>query len=210
MRVFLSSLWLALAIAAGCSVVWSARSALGQAFYFQTRYSHSPKVGLSPERPVGELARRRLDLAEQSFRLNPVNFRVCRIATDVAFETCRDIDVKKHDVTLEELRMWCDRGLKLNKYNRHLRYLEAEMIAVESPSKALELWTDYVAWDFWDPFNHYYVVELLARSGRYADAFKEMDFLKGKKYHEDGKRIIRDSWVAEKRRAKAYIRELDR
>ena len=210
MRAFRASLWFALAMAAGFSVIWSARSALGQGIYFQTRYSHSPSLGLSPERPAGELARRRLDLADQSFRLNPVNFRVCRVATDIAFKTCRDIDIKEHDVTLDEMTMWCDRGLDLNKYNRHLRYIEAEIIAAESPAKALERWTDYVAWDFWDPFNHYYMIELLARSGRYSDAFKEMDFLKGKEYSEDAKRSIRDSWVAEKRRAKAYIRELDR
>jgi hypothetical protein len=210
MRAFRASLWLVLAVAAGCSVIWSARSALGQAIYFQARHSDSPSLGLSPELPVGELARRRLDLAGQSFRLNPINFRVCRVATDIAFKTCRDIDVRKHDVTLDEMTMWCERGLELNKYNRRMRYLEAEMIAVKSPSKALERWTDYVAWDFWDPFNHYYMVELLARSGRYSDAFNEMEFLKGREHHEDAKRIIRDSWVAERRRAKAYVRDLER
>ncbi len=191
-------------------VVWSARAALGQMLYYHVRHGHAAFMGLDESTPMAQTIPRRLEIAENARRCYPWNFRLCRAAADVSYDALWDRKHIDHGVVLDDVRRWCDRGLALNPRSRRLNYIDAEIVAETSPSDALTQWQDYMDGHFWDTFNHYYVVELLARSGRFSDAFQHLHWLKDRKHEDNARMLIRYEWEEQERQMRAYLQERSR
>lgn len=192
-------------MACAFGVYWSVRAAAGAAIYYHIKYGAlSPSITKATPEPIDSL-KRKLALAEQSHRLYNQNYRLCDFAANTAFSAWKRTKGDTNGVDIRVVRQWCDRGLSLYPLNRKLTYIDAELIAETSPTKALERWERYLTWHYWDPFNQYYKVELLARSGRYSEALKHLELIKGREHYQDGRRAVQNAWNEEERRMHEFL-----
>lgn len=189
---------------------WSARAGLEKFLYYHVRYGHAAYMGLDESRPLAETVPRRLELAERAMRFYSRDFDLYEAAAVIAYSAIDDHKNVDHGVELADVRLWCDRGLALNPHAPRLNHIDAEIIAATSPRDALVQWQKYLDWCFWDTFNHYYVVELLARAGRFEDAFQHLRWLKGRTHYDDARRIIRYEWQEQERQMREYLQERSR
>jgi hypothetical protein len=141
-------------------VVWSARVAAAQVLYHHAKFT-----------PAAGDADGVLSYCAGAWRLYPFNYRFCELAAHVAYYAAGPGTA---DERSRMSRMWCLRGLGLNRHPRPMRWLMTQFLWRESPVRAIAYWKEYVDWDFWSPYAHAVLAEMHARTGDFDEAEREV------------------------------------
>ncbi len=92
--------------------------------------------------------------------LDEANYNVCEHAARLAWDCAARTTGAARNAMTEQSRLWCDRALILNPYQRSMRWMHAQQLAREDPGLGLAAWRAYVEWEFWEPENHLILAEL--------------------------------------------------
>ncbi len=98
--------------------------------------------------------------------LNAVNYNACEHAARRAWYLAGRSTGTNQTLLHEQARLWCDRALMLNPYQRSMRWMQAQQIARENKQQGLAAWQAYVEWEFWQPENHLILVDMALSAGR--------------------------------------------
>ena len=79
---------------------------------------------------------------------------------------------------------WSRVGLKLNPYEKTLRWVHTQGLWRQSPQAAIEYWGKQVEWEFWSHDNHAVMAQLYAQVGDFQNAERELAWTRGSKYYE--------------------------
>lgn len=149
-------------------LVHGARAALAQAIYYQSKFGSTADNTRAVIRRCGA-----------AFNLYTYNYNFCSWSAEKAYESAGEQRGAEQREMLEAAETWCDHGLNLNPYKVNLRYLKTVLIAADSLEKAIQYWKKYVEWDFWNPENHEFLLDLYIESGEYEKAGEELKWLEG-------------------------------
>ncbi len=186
-------------------VFWSLRAGMSYTFYYQAKYGK-----LTENRPTNGPAREQalekiFNLCERAHGLYPKNFHLCIFAAETAYYERFNDDGTENETRLALARTWCDRGLALNPYKSQLRLLDVRLVGRDDPARAVSLWSTFLDWQFWEPFNHRIMVELLARSGRYAEALSQLKWVEGSKYYREARQSIAEALEEDEKRTQEFL-----
>lgn len=132
-----------------------------------------------------------LRLAEESFAIDPRNYHFWALAADDAWNARAAAPTREEDARLRAAaELWCGRALKENPWHPKARVLWANILAERDPAEALRYWQGCVEWQYWEPFNHALLAELLARTGDFAAASNTLSRIQGRPYCEETRRLI--------------------
>jgi len=92
---------------------------------------------------------------------------------------------------------WCRRGIEQNPYRRELRWMEALLAGLTSPSRARSLWNDYVDFAFWDAWNLASLAVLTAEAGLIEDAMELLPLLRDSPQYARARNAIEAAWRKE-------------
>lgn len=135
--------------------VHAAVMARSQGFYYAAKYG-----SLRSDDPAALAA---LDAAHD---LNAANYNACEHAARLAWDIAnRTTGVNRIELR-EQARLWCDRALALNPYQRSMRWMHAQQLAREDAGRGLSAWHAYVEWDFWQPENHLILADMALNARR--------------------------------------------
>lgn len=138
------------------------------------------------------------ELLDRAQDLYPWNYNACILAGETAWHSASLLKGHERDDRLALAARWCDEGLRLNAYPSQLRHLRTMLVAENDLPRAVAIWREHVDWDYWVPYNHAVLVELLARSGDLEEAIAEMEWVKGSSNEEWARARIRDAWARER------------
>jgi hypothetical protein len=166
----------------------SARAGLSYMVYHHTKFI-PPREYERPE----TVARR----CEDAYRLYPYNYYLCIWIAEKCWYARHDLDGSESPGRVELARLWCDRGLALNRRKSQLRLLKTRLLARHSVREAIDHWNDYVRWHFWEPHNHAILVELYAEAGDFAEALRSLEWVKGSKHYAEAHLKLQTAWAKE-------------
>jgi hypothetical protein len=176
-----------LLILAVAGIVHGVRASASAFFYHRAKYG-------APSRDC----RAALPLCESAFRLGPRSYAVCLYGTESAFKLVLDRRGGELPPELiEQLRKWCERGLRLNPHKKQLRFTEMWLESRQSVLAARDSWTRYMEWDFWEPDNHRILLELHLAVGDYSSALDELRWLRHTPLCDGARKRVREAWAAE-------------
>jgi hypothetical protein len=130
-------------------------------------------------------------------RLYPYNYLFAILASETAYYKSVGAEGREKSYLLSSADYWCDSGLQLNPYKSQLRMLRARLLAKDSPRDAVEYWTAYLGWHYWEPLNHCVMAEFHAMAGDFDEAFRALDVIKGMAHYEEGLQRVNDQWHKE-------------
>ncbi|NQT94743.1 MAG: hypothetical protein HQ559_18450 [Lentisphaerae bacterium] len=134
---------------------------------------------------------------ETAYRIYPYSYHLCRWIASRAYALRRSPQGEEIPARIAAAKTWCDRGLMLNGRRRSLRVLAARLKARTSPEEALEDWNEYVKWDFWQPRNHAFTVDMAIAAGDLGRASEALRWVKGKHRKRAAERLRR-AWQRER------------
>lgn len=141
-----------------------------------------------------------LDNCRMAYALYPHNYYFSIYAAEMAYYRAPEAQGKVRAYRLRQASLWCDRGLQQNPYKSQLRRLKTRFLWEESPMKAIEYWREYTEWQFWEPYNHATLAEMLARAGEFEEAEKSLAWVKvDPAAYEETRRVVKrekDAWEA--------------
>jgi len=171
----------------GCAgVLHAARASAAQWLYGALRYG--------AERPCGEA----LEIASLAWRLYPWNFWLCAHAAELAFARSHEAEPGERAALTSAAGRWCARSLGLNPYKRNMNVLNARLLQLESPARAVEFWRRHVELQYWSRYNHGLLAELSAAAGEFAEAARELEMARGGPGYEDARARVMAAWEKEK------------
>lgn len=135
--------------------VHAAVMARSQSLYYDAKYG-----SLRNDDPSALAA---LDAAHD---LNAANYNVCEHAARRAWDFANLTTGVTQTVLREQARLWCDRALTMNPYQRSMRWMHAQQLARENAGLGLAAWQAYVEWEFWRPENHLILADMALNAGR--------------------------------------------
>ncbi len=94
------------------------------------------------------------------------NYNVCEHAARRAWDCAGRTTGEARNAMREQARLWCDRALIVNPYQRSMRWMHAQQLAREDPAQGLAAWQDYVEWEFWEPDNHLILADMALNARR--------------------------------------------
>lgn len=171
------------------SVLGITRGIRATAAYF---LYHQARYGSAQDNVTGVMAN-----CSTAYRLYPYNYSFAILAAERAYYESSDASGREKSYLLSSADYWCDTGLELNPYKSQLRMLRARLLAKDSPSDAVEYWTAYLGWHYWEPFNHCVMAEFHAMAGDFDEAFRALDVIKGMAHYEDGLKRVNHYWHKE-------------
>lgn len=132
-----------------------------------------------------------LALAERAYALDRANYHFWALAAGDAWDALpRTGDAKMADMYRKRAREWTGRALEENPWHPKSRVMWAAMLAESDPAQALRYWRECVEWQYWEPFNHAFLAELLARNGDFAGASNALERIRGMRYYDDTRAIL--------------------
>lgn len=179
--------WALLALAVG-GVVHGLRASAAQVLYYQSR--HRPGLAARTPEEVDRVCRR----AE---RLYPHQYYFAGFAGEWAYLNRFGENDTLQPERLRLARHWADRALAGNPYRARFQQLHANLLAERSPEEAVHVWSRYVNWDFWNPFHHAFLAELLVKAGAHAEALRSVAFIEGTPPYAETRALVLRSWAAE-------------
>lgn len=173
-----------LAVIGVAGVIHSVRAGVAQWIYFQTKFGTGATA--SPERI--------LRWCETAQRLYGANYYVSILAATTAEKAGWDApDGPGAAAMRTAAEVWCDRGLGQNPYRGELRRLKARILAERDPAAGVRYWTEYLEWDFWNPYHHAVMVDLLIRAGDYERAMQALKWTRDTSWYEPLARKLADA-----------------
>ncbi|MCK5849630.1 MAG: hypothetical protein KAH23_01850 [Kiritimatiellae bacterium] len=163
------------------------RAAMAYTIYHDAKFSSVGAYG-------PEAAARR---SEDSYGFYAYNYYLCIWIAERCWYERYDSDGNESSRRVDLARVWCDRGLTLNKRKSQLRLLKTRLLARESLDEALVNWEDYVDWHFWEPYNHAVLVRYYAETGDFAGAVRSLKLIKGRKHYAEAHMAIQKAWEKE-------------
>lgn len=172
----------------GCTAgVWRAvRAGIAQSLYYQIRYVPPAQRDASNDEA----------LATAADRLYPYNYRLDAMMGQRAFQR-HQVEGGGDGAAAALARQWCDRGLRVHPWFGALVQLDTDLLLLVSARDAIARWERHVDWQFWDPYNHAYLVHLYAQDGRIAQAVAAMRWVRGSEYEAWAAGQIQRAWQQE-------------
>ncbi len=169
----------------GC--VYSIRVAKAQRLYFQVEY--------------GTLTNATPTVIESTcttaYDLYPHNYKLSARASRTLWHLASSSKTEQKQNIVDQVELWCDRGLAENKYDLSLRYRKAELIYLSSASDAADYWKEFVDWQYWSSQNLSFLVRYYARAGRLVEATEILSLLKGHPDYTKASSFLRKAWAKE-------------
>lgn len=165
---FVAAVGLLLAVLALAGTGYSAAAAVAQHGYWAAKYG-TPSS--DPERVA--------DLCRKAYAWYPHNYYFSILACETAYYASGGASGEIRKRRLDQAALWCDRGLRQNRFKSQLRNLKARLLWLESPSKAIRYWAAYTDWHFWSPHNHAELAEMYAKVGDWNGAERELKWIEG-------------------------------
>lgn len=135
-----------------------------------------------------------LSLCEASYALYPSNYFCCLWAAEAAYADRSHANGTERPERMEALRVWTERGVRLNPYQRSLRLFEIALLERSSLDEAIRALEEYVGWHFWYPANHAILVDRYARAGELARAEEHLYWSrKGTRHYRDARRALAEA-----------------
>ncbi len=166
---------------------FSLRAAMAAHLYYQVKF------GAAREN-VDEV----LALAAQAHRLYADNDLLCVWAGEQAWHHRAEGDAVTRRRRLDAAAGWCEAGLALNPYSSALNLLKTRLLQRESPARAAAYWQRYVAWNFWEPYNHAVLAELYAEAGDFGRAAESLRWVEGSPHYDWAAGCLREAWRRER------------
>ncbi|MDA0322801.1 MAG: hypothetical protein O2923_08820 [Verrucomicrobia bacterium] len=127
-----------------------------------------------------------LKLCRTAEKLYPFNFYVQQYISEKAYYASFDAESHEEAAALLKLSQhWCDRGLRLNYYDRTLRLRRVALLAGEDLVSAVAEMERYLDWHYWHPHNHAIMARLYARAGEFDKAEQSLFLVERSPYYED-------------------------
>jgi len=172
----------------GCFYAWCTGTA--QIAYHQLKFGAS--ATLPPEDKVLS--------AEAAHATYSHNYYLCMLLAEAFWSGRFDDRGGVIAGRLQAAAHWCQRGVAQNPYRRELRWIEANLAALESPQKGLEIWRDHVDRAFWDAWNIAGLIILLADAGSIEEATVLLPLLQGRPERVAAAAAVDRAWQKELRR----------
>ncbi|MDP6525560.1 MAG: hypothetical protein QGH15_15190 [Kiritimatiellia bacterium] len=117
----------------------------------------------------------------------PYNYYFCIWAGENAYHNRGKGNTARSKELLAAAGDWADTGHDLNPYNSELAVLKTDVLAGNAGTmeEAIALWESYLDWNFWEPFNHFVMIDLYIKAGRLQDAEEALYWLQDTKYFTD-------------------------
>lgn len=173
----------------GCVGLWiSINISVAQNIYFEAKYGTT-----ASDQDAILLA------CSMAHSFYPHNYYCALLAAETAWNRRNKTrTASERSVFAAEAEKWCDIGLKLNPYERSLRYLKMRILEERSIGDAIRYWERHVEWQFWSPFNHLVLVELYANAGEFEKALESLKWVRGTEYERDAVLLLRRAWEQER------------
>jgi len=155
-------------------ILHGARAGVAQAIYCRSRYM-SPDA--TPERIAEDCNR--------AHALYPYNYYFCIWTGENAFHNRGKEGTTRAHNLLSVAEKWAHIGHELNPYNSEIKVLKTDVLSMSSIDAAVALWEPYLDWSFWEPFNHFVMVDLYIKAGRLDEAEEALYWLKDTRYFKD-------------------------
>jgi hypothetical protein len=141
--------------------------------------------------PSSNEVSRVLALADEAFAIDREHYHFWALAADDAWNARRVAPRPEAEELLgRQAGQWCRKALDANPWHPKARVLWASIVAERDPREALRYWQTCVEWQYWEPFNHALMAELLGRSGEFALASNTLERIKGMPYYEATRGIL--------------------
>lgn len=161
--MFVSLMGVAIFVAGLAGVVWSVRAGTAHIVY-RVAKRQTTEGGLDGM----------LRLCGRAQSLYPWNYYVCIRAAEASYYGSGEPRSAQWKERIQVSRAWCERGLRQNPWKSQLRRLKARLLWLESPRAAVDYWSAYVDWHYWEPHNHAVLAEMYGQLGDFKSAEKEM------------------------------------
>ena len=129
----------------------------------------------------------------------PRNYHLLAWATERAFDQAQTLEGDARLRALAETRQLCDWGLALNPYHLPFPIIHTALLSQDSLDAAIAYWETFVAWDYWNPYNHAYLVELYAADGRFGAASRSLRLIEHTSFSKDAIRALQHAYERESR-----------
>jgi tetratricopeptide (TPR) repeat protein len=173
-------------------IAHASRAGLAHAIYHRLKYG-SRAEGVPPG-----LSRADQSTAERAHGLYPWNASLCEWVADCAFYDGPGPDDLDEPERRRLARLWCQRGLALNRYGRPLHLIRARERAIESAPAGLACWREYLDWHYWDPYNHAVLASLHAKAGEYEHALDALEMARDSEHYAVARAEILEAWRRER------------
>ena len=132
-----------------------------------------------------------LKLCRTAGKLYPFNFYVQQYIGERAYYGSFDAESHEEATALLKLSQhWCDRGIRLNYYDRTLRLRRVALLARKDLDSAVAEMERYLDWHYWHPHNHATIARLYARAGEFDKAEQSLFLVERSTYYEDAVRGV--------------------
>lgn len=147
-----------------------------------------------------------LKLGEEAWTRYRWNYHFCILAAEAAHHAAENTTNLQSSAHMKDAeRLWCERGLVLNRHKSQLRILKARSLSETSPLDAARYWEAFVDWDYWDPYHHRVLVEFYAAAGEFERAEECLNVIEGLDHAREAEVALREAW---ERRQDALDRQL--
>lgn len=169
--------------------------AIGLAFWWLPRCVQAERASLRFEAacygPSLNDVSRVLALAEEAYAIDRNHYHFWALAAAEA-STARLAaqDIGTYGRLSDSARLWCEKALSANPWHPRSRVLWASLLSERDVAEALRYWQTCVEWQYWEPFNHAFHAELLARSGDFVQASNTLERINGRPYYQETRRIL--------------------
>ena len=175
-----------LLLVAAVGLCQSVRGLVAQTLYFRAKFSR-PLPALESTRQACRVAH----------WLYPYNYYFCLWTGEKAYEASQQTTGEAALELTAVAEQWCDRGLILNPYRSQLVSLKTKLLAERDIDAAIEVWSKYIDWDYWDPNHHAVLAGLQAQAGDFQAAMQTLDMAKGSSHYEAARSEVRAAWKRE-------------
>ena len=128
-------------------------------------------------------------------RLYPYNYYLCTLAGQTAYLDSRVRDPEVHARHKAKAERWCAASLRLNPFRSQTRLLKTRLLQSDSMEEAIAYWSEYVDWEFWDPYNHAILVDLHLKAGNISEAITELQWVEGSDSYSWATSGLHDAWA---------------
>lgn len=178
--------WALACLLAALAVLHCCRAGLASVLYYQSRYGHKGKDPAAA-----------LDQARRAHALYPHNYLLAISAGKQAFYAGRG--ATNGTERLQQARHWSAIAFGLCPFNSEAAHLRAEVLALDSLPDAIALWERYRDRVFWEPFNHWLLVDLYVRAGEWDRAAEALYWLKDTPLFKPAEDMIRRAQLTQSR-----------
>ena len=155
-------------------ILQATRAGVAQIIYYHSRY-------ISPDSGSETIVKQ----CETAHSFYPYNYYFCIWAGENAYHNRGKGNTARSRELLVAAKNWAGIGHDLNPYNSELAVLMTDVLSGTSIDDAISLWESYLDWNFWEPFNHFVMIDLYIKAGRLEEAEEALYWLQDTKYFTD-------------------------